>query len=235
MKIKKAAEYMLEIGANFLFTGEVLGQRPMSQHRRALELIDRESGVADLILRPLSAKTLKPTACERNGWVDRNALLAITGRSRKTQITLANNHGINEYRCPAGGCLLTDTNFAARLRTYLESVKPPVIADMALLKMRRHVHLPNGDWIIIARNETEGERLEQLAPPNATLLVPTNFSAPVVLLRGTDRKTAIDIMRFNSHRAIPEDAVIMQRQGSKEILLQKSAWNEILVQTREES
>jgi len=106
MKIRKAADYMREIGAQFLFTGEVLGQRPMSQHRRAIDIIDRDSGIAGLILRPLSARVLPVTDAERNGWVNRDLLLAISGRSRKPQIALASQKGINDYRCPAGGCLL---------------------------------------------------------------------------------------------------------------------------------
>jgi len=102
MKIRKAVEYMREIGGSFLFTGEVLGQRPMSQHRRAIDIIDKESGVAGLILRPLSARLFAETVSEKEGWVDRESLLAISGRSRKPQIALASQKGINDFRCPAG-------------------------------------------------------------------------------------------------------------------------------------
>jgi len=111
MKIRKAVEYMREIGGSFLFTGEVLGQRPMSQHRRAIDIIDKESGVAGLILRPLSARLFAETVSEKEGWVDRESLLAISGRSRKPQIALASQKGINDFRCPAGGCLLTGRAF----------------------------------------------------------------------------------------------------------------------------
>jgi tRNA-uridine 2-sulfurtransferase len=208
LKIKKAAEYMREIGAQFLFTGEVLGQRPMSQHRRSLDLIDRQSGVGDLILRPLSAAVLKPTLCERNGWVDRTALLSITGRSRKPQIALAKDKGINEYRCPAGGCLLTNEVFAARLREYLGWSTAPDIADMPLLKIGRHFFADNGDWLVVARNEQEGERLESMRRPDAVLLVPKNFPAPVVLLKGNNRASALQKMLHFTKHAHGRDAAI---------------------------
>jgi hypothetical protein len=206
MKIRKAAEYMREIGAQFLFTGEVLGQRPMSQHRHALELIDRESGVGDFILRPLSAMVLRPTACERSGLVDRTVLLSISGRSRKPQIALAKDKGINEYRCSAGGCLLTNEIFADRLREYFRWSKKPDIADMPLLKFRRHFFTDNGDWIIVARDEREGERLESIRRPDAVLLVPENFPAPVVLLIGSDKAFARKKMLEFTKHALPDDA-----------------------------
>jgi tRNA-specific 2-thiouridylase len=213
LKIKKAAEYMREIGAQFLFTGEVLGQRPMSQHRRALELIDRQSGVGDLILRPLSAGVLKPTACERSGLVDRHALLSISGRSRKPQIALAKDKGINEYRCPAGGCLLTNELFAERLREYLAWSKAPDIADMPLLKIGRHFFKDNSGWIIVARDEQEGERLERVHRPDAVLFVPENFSGPLVLLIGKDRAPARGKMiEFTKHE-IPDPGVIREIDG----------------------
>jgi len=208
MKIKKATEYMREIGADFLFTGEVLGQRPMSQHKRSLELIDRQSGVGDLILRPLSANVLKPTAPERTGLVDRSALLSISGRSRKPQIALARDKGINEYRCPAGGCLLTNEVFAARLREYLAWSKAPDIADMPLLKIGRHFFKDNSDWIVVARDEQEGEKLERVRRTDAVLLLPENFSGPLVLLIGKDRAFASrKMLEFTKH-GIPDDAAI---------------------------
>ncbi|MBW2000225.1 MAG: hypothetical protein JRJ29_19985, partial [Deltaproteobacteria bacterium] len=116
LKLKKAAAYMKEIGASFIFTGEVLGQRPMSQYRAALHIIDRESGLEGYVLRPLSASHLEPTVPEQKGWVDRKRLLGIKGRSRKIQMTLAAEKGIKDYPCPGGGCLLTDRNFAHRMR-----------------------------------------------------------------------------------------------------------------------
>jgi tRNA-specific 2-thiouridylase len=224
LKIRKAAEYMREIGAHFLFTGEVLGQRPMSQHRHALELISKESGVGDLILRPLSAGTLEPTLPERSGWVDRNALLSITGRSRKPQSALAKDRGINDYQCPAGGCLLTNDMFAARLRGYLDHTKNPDIADMRLLRIGRHSYTDKGEWLISARDEEEGLKLESTRRTDAVLLLPENFSAPVVLVVGTDRNAGLAKMLEYTNKKIPPDAVIRVRKNDREEQWHKRQW-----------
>lgn len=114
--LKKAKKYAKETGASFIFTGEVLDERPMSQHRKALEIIEKEAGLKGKILRPLSAKLLPQTEAEIKGWVDRTKLLGIRGRSRKKQIELAKKFGINDYPCPAGGCLLTYKEFANKLK-----------------------------------------------------------------------------------------------------------------------
>ena len=208
MKIRKAAEFMREIDAQFLFTGEVLGQRPMSQHRRAIAIIDKESGIPGLILRPLSAHHFSPTLAEKNGWVNRECLLSINGRSRKPQIALASQKGINDYRCPAGGCLLTDANFAARMKDYFAHIDKPSIADMPLLKVGRHFRLENGDKIVVARDEKEGNRLLQLQRTGSIVFDPHNFSAPVVLLKGSDKASAFrKILEYTNHE-IKEDALI---------------------------
>jgi len=194
MKIRKAGEYAHKIGASFLFTGEVLGQRPMSQHKRAIEIIDQSSGLKGHILRPLSAKQFEPTIPEQEGWVDRNKLMGISGRSRKKQISLAEEKDIRDYPCPAGGCLLTDKNFADRMRDYLEFSERPSIRDMPLLKVGRHFRLENGDKLIVARNEQECEMLKKLYRERDHLLTPQKFSGPVVILQGNAIKAAIEKM-----------------------------------------
>ena len=152
--LKKAREYMPEIGASFVITGEVLGQRPMSQHRKALDMIERESGLEGLILRPLSAKLLPPTMPEKIGVVDREKLLKISGRSRKTQIELAREFSIIDYPCPAGGCLLTDKNFAAKMRDAM--ARSDIKAhDIPILKIGRHLRLTDEFKLIVGRNEVE--------------------------------------------------------------------------------
>lgn len=215
-KIKIAFEYMKEIGASFLFTGEVLGQRPMSQHRRALNLIDRESGVTDLILRPLSANHFQPSLPEKEGWVDRNALLAIKGRSRKDQMTLAQDMGINDYPCPAGGCLLTDKIFSQRLKDYFEHTPKPTAKDMALLKIGRHFRLENGDKIIIARNEKECTNMTSLNRNDFFMLIPENFSGPTVILQGTDRESALEkLFKYTNASLPPHPIVSCYHQGEE--------------------
>lgn len=216
---------MREIGASFLFTGEVLGQRPMSQHRKALKTIDKESGAEGLILRPLSASHFQPTISEKNGWVDRSLLLGIAGRGRKSQIALASKKGILEYNCPAGGCMLTTAHFAERLRNYLDSGRTPAVDEMALLRFARHFFDGNGTWIVVARDESEGRRLESGAWEGATVLVPKNFSAPVVLFFGSDVQKAIQRMLEFTNRAVPDDALIKLQNASSDILLPKQLWD----------
>jgi tRNA-specific 2-thiouridylase len=213
MKIRKAAEYMREIGASFLFTGEVLGQRPKSQHRTALHIIDRDSGISGLIVRPLSAKHLDPTIPEQQGWLNRDHLLNYWGRSRKPQIALAANRGITEFACPAGGCLLTDERIAERLRDYFEHTPVARAADMPLLRVGRHFRLANGDEVIVARDEREGEMLERLTRPEYTLLAPVKWSAPAVLLKGTDLPAALGKMLEYVKKQIPDRAVLEIRHG----------------------
>jgi tRNA-specific 2-thiouridylase len=225
LKLKLAADYMREIGAQFLFTGEVLGQRPMSQHRKALDIIDMETGMGDLILRPLSAQALEPTLPERSGWVNREQLLALVGRSRKPQIALAHDKGILDYPCSAGGCLLTDENFAQKIRDYFAHVKAPNIADMSLMRIGRHAYTESHDWIIVGRNEQEGERLEKMSRADAIQLLPTNFSAPVVMVIGSDRKAALDKMLEYTNRDIPDDAVLLIRQNGESQEVGKQQWN----------
>jgi tRNA U34 2-thiouridine synthase MnmA/TrmU len=144
LKIQKAGEYMRQINASFLFTGEVLGQRPMSQHKRALELIDRESGMGRYTLRPLSAVQLEPTIPEVNGLIDRTKLLGISGRSRKRQISLADEKDIKDYPCPAGGCLLTDRHFADKIRDYLAFTKQPCLKSEDIFDFPTVTRLSSG-------------------------------------------------------------------------------------------
>jgi len=208
IKIKKAAQYMREIGAHFLFTGEVVGQRPMSQHRRAIEIIDKESQMAGLILRPLSAQILPPTIPEQKGLVDRKQLLAISGRSRKIQMLIASQKNINDYPCPHGGCLLTDLHFAKRLKDYFMHTQNPSINDIPLLKIGRHFRHENGDKIIVARNEKEGKLLLKLRTDSEIIFNPINFSAPVVLLQGINKNFALQKIIEYTKKEIPKNAII---------------------------
>jgi tRNA-specific 2-thiouridylase len=222
MKIRKAAEFMTEIGAAFLFTGEVVGQRPMSQHRRALRIIDRESGIEGLILRPLSARVLEPTVPERNGWVDRGRLLDITGKSRKIQIGTASAMNVTDYPCPAGGCLLTEKSFADRLRDYFRHTEKPAVGDMALLRTGRHFRMENGDKIVVARDRQEGEKLIGLKRRGLKILEPDGFSAPVVALEGTDIRSALEKMKaYTNHAILPEYRVILHEGDAASFILFK--------------
>jgi tRNA U34 2-thiouridine synthase MnmA/TrmU len=204
MKIQRAGEYMRKIGASFLFTGEVLGQRPMSQHGRAIGIIDEDSGFQGYILRPLSAAHFEPTIPEREGWISRGKLLGISGRSRKTQISLAGEKGIREYSCPAGGCLLTDKNFSEKIRDYFTFTNHPSMRDIPLLKVGRHFRLKSGDKVIVARNEHECKRMKNLCRSSDCLLVPFGFSGPVVILQGRSLEAAVEKMLQYTKRSVQE-------------------------------
>ncbi len=182
--LRKVREMMPGEGASFVVTGEVLGQRPMSQRRRTLDVIEQESGLEGLILRPLSARNLPPTEPERAGVVDREKLLAISGRSRKTQIMLAEELGVKDYPCPAGGCLLTDEVIAARLKDLFAHVPDYGMLDLQYLKIGRHFRLRPGLKFVVGRDREENESIEALAPAGAALFIPEDFSGPTAIAFG---------------------------------------------------
>jgi|UniRef100_A0A7C5ELW2 tRNA-specific 2-thiouridylase len=184
LMLKEAGGLMESQGFHFLFTGEVLGQRPMSQHRGALALIARESGYGDLILRPLSAQLLPPTRPELLGWVDRERLLNLSGRGRKRQMELAAKWGISRYPSPAGGCLLTDPGYASRLKELLAFDPRPNRRDLELLKWGRHFRLPDGHKVVVGRTQRENEGLSRLILPGDLVLKVEGFPGPLVLVPG---------------------------------------------------
>lgn len=193
--LRMAREYMEEIGASFLVTGEVVGQRPMSQREDALRIIERESGCRGLVLRPLSAKHFEPTIPEREGWIDREKLLHIVGRSRKEQIRLARDLELPDTPCPAGGCLLTERSFSRKVRDLLDHVEAPDMVEMNLLKVGRHFRMPDGRKAIVARNETENRRLEALCRGRHTVYVADGFSGPSVSVQGGNGAFPDDLLR----------------------------------------
>lgn len=192
--IIKAGQYMKKIGASFLITGEVLGERPMSQRRDAMNITDRDSGLKGLILRPLSAKLLSPTIPEIKGWINRDRLFDIQGRSRKSQFMLAKRYGIREFSTPAGGCLLTEPNFSKRMRDLMKFKPDFMLKDVELLKIGRHFRLPSGTKIIIGRNERENNSLVKFTKDGMIHLEPQDIAGPVVLVESNtndeDIKTA---------------------------------------------
>lgn len=216
----QAKVLMEEEGAKFIITGEVLGQRPMSQRRHTIGLIDRESGTKDLVLRPLSAKHFEPTIAEREGWVDREKLLSIHGRSRKEQIQLAKDKGIADYPCPAGGCLLTDVEFAAKLRDLFENQPDYDLKDARLLKIGRHFRLRPNLKVIVGRDESESAALEKSAKDKDALIFCSSFRGPFALIRGEaddeDIATVGRILLRYGHAE--EGSISVNRGGSEQIV-----------------
>ena len=187
LMFENAKKMMAEEGASFILTGEVLGQRPMSQLRDKLAIIERETALEGLILRPLSAHHFPPTLPEQEGWIDRDDLLDISGRGRRPQMDLAEKLELGDYPCPAGGCLLTDKNFAVRLREHIDHTGGLQMADIALLKLGRHFRLPSGAKLILGRNEEECKQVEGFAGKEGVLLLmPKNVPGPSALLSGVD-------------------------------------------------
>ena len=184
LMFSKARERMEQTGAAFVFTGEVLGQRPMSQHRRAMEIIEHESGLEGRLLRPLSARLLRPTVPETQGLVDRDRLLGMNGRSRKPQISLAADLSIRDYPCPAGGCLLTDPAFARCMRDLVDYSPAFGLEQVNLLKVGRHFRLSPTVKAVVGRNEGENQRLLAFARSDDLLLEVQGTGSPTTLLRG---------------------------------------------------
>jgi tRNA U34 2-thiouridine synthase MnmA/TrmU len=182
--LKKTKAYMEETGAAFIVTGEVLGQRPMSQRKDAMRLIEKEGGLEGFILRPLSAKVLPITIPEKEGWVDRRKLLNISGRSRKPQIELAEHFGIRDYPCPAGGCLLTDPGFAKRMKDLMDHHLDFSINDVHLLKIGRHFRFSHEVKLVVGRNEEENQKIQTFSQGKDILLKVYGLPGPLSLLRG---------------------------------------------------
>ncbi len=184
LMLRKAGGLMRQKGARFIITGEVLGQRPMSQHKQALERIEKEAGLQGLVLRPLSAKLLPETIPEKEGWVDRNKLMGFSGRSRRPQMELATGLGIENYPTPAGGCLLTDPDFAKKLKDLINYGELN-LDNIELLKAGRYFRLGAQAKLIVGRNERENNRLSDLAKEGDYLFFPDEKTAgPTSLGRG---------------------------------------------------
>jgi tRNA U34 2-thiouridine synthase MnmA/TrmU len=186
LMLKKAGEIMAKDGYDFVATGEVLGERPMSQNKSALQLIEKESGLKGYLLRPLSAKLLEPTVVEKSGLVDREKLLDISGRSRKRQMELAREWGIRDYPTPAGGCLLTDIQFGGRFKDMAGKWSDFGGNDARLLKFGRHFW-EKDDLIVVGRNKEENEEIKKLSFKGDVLIKPKEFPGPTILIRGKNK------------------------------------------------
>lgn len=220
--LSKAKEYMAESGADFVITGEVLGQRPMSQRRDTLRVIERESGLEGLLLRPLSAQHFEPTIPEREGWVDREKLLAIKGRSRKEQFQLADELDVKNYPCPAGGCLLTETSFVPKVRDIFDHSDELNQRDFRLLKIGRHFRIGQRTKVIIGRNENDNRMLEAAMQPGETALTWLDGNTPLGAVMGVQDAAAIDLaarilLRYTKAEAGSDCRIKLHRDGCEQI------------------
>ncbi len=186
--LTRAREMMASYDASFLVTGEVLGQRPMSQRRNSLRVIERDSGNDRHLLRPLSAKLLPETEAEANGWVDRDKLLDLNGRSRSRQIALAREFGIVDFPNASGGCILADVNLSPRIARIYQGdfmVRPEeiTVSDVRLLLLGRQFRLPGNGWLILGRNNDENELLSIIAQAEDAVLSMPVRPGPTAILR----------------------------------------------------
>jgi len=190
--MKIAGRLMREEDAAFVATGEVVGQRPMSQLKNTMRHIEKESGLQDYLLRPLSAKILAPTRAEREGIVDRERLLDINGRGRKRQMALAEEYGIQQYQSPAGGCFFTDPYIAGRVRDLVDHQPGFTAVDTYLLTVGRHLRPSPSAKIIVARNSDENDILEEYREGAACMIIP-GFRGPLALVTGDPRPEDITL------------------------------------------
>ena len=188
-----AGEMLEAEGASFLLTGEVLGQRPMSQNRKSLDLIDAESGIGGLLLRPLSARHLAPTLPEEEGWVKRDLLMDFQGRSRKPQMELARRLNIEKYPSPGGGCLLTEKAFSKRLKDLFFHRTNTETREIELLKLGRHFRISGNTKLVVGRNRKENEAIRALSGERDLILSCISVPGPSVLAPGGISDTSLDL------------------------------------------
>jgi len=182
LMVKKAGSLTKKIDASFLISGEILGQRPKSQNRWALDIVEEKSGWKDYLLRPLTARNLPPTLPEREGWVKRENLLGIKGRTRRIQLEMARSLEIKSFPTPAGGCLLTDPIFSKKIKHLLGGGKLS-LNEIELLKLGRHFLLKKGAKLIVGRNKIENTMILQLAIEGDIYLQVVDYPGPIGLLR----------------------------------------------------
>lgn len=192
LMFQKAGEFMQANGFDFLFSGEVQGQRPMSQNANALRYVAKHSQFAPYILRPLSAQCMPETQMERQGLVDRSRLLNFTGRSRKPQMALAAKLGISDYPSPAGGCLLTDPGYSRRLKDLVEHDEPLSIRNLHLLKFGRHMRLNPNTKIIVGRTKQDNDQMCHYCDPQHDIVIKVSgYPGPTVVILGKAAKEMI--------------------------------------------
>ncbi len=213
----RAREMMVECGASFLISGEVLGQRPMSQRRDTMRVIERDSNNDGLLLRPLSAKLMDPTTAETEGWVDREKLLNFSGRGRSRQIQLAKEYGVTDFPAPGGGCILADPILSTRIEKiykgdFVIKAEKITVTDVRLLLLGRQFLLPDDSWLILGRNEKENSRIEDLAGENDILLRMPKRPGPTALLRGMKQH---DFVAGSNYKTLQNAASLVVRYGKK--------------------
>lgn len=221
-RLKRAMEIMHEEGASFIATGEVVGQRPMSQRMDCLYKIEKDTGLRGLLLRPLSAKLLRPTVPEERQWVDREKLLGFSGRSRKPQLAYAREHGLS-FESPAGGCILTTPGTAVRFTDLMNNQPGFDLDDFRLIAYGRHFRFDETTKLIVGRDHRENEILEQLVESEDAKLYMADIEGPVAVLRGDCTEDRIQLSasmtaRFSKARDQSTVRVQVERLGTTRVI-----------------
>ncbi len=219
-----AKKFMKRIGASFIISGEVLGERPMTQHRSLFNKIEKETGLEGLILRPLSARLLKPTLPEREGIVNREGLYGIQGRGRTQQFALAREFAINNFPTPSGGCLLTNPSFCLRLKDLLNYNPNFSLRDCRLLKIGRHFRLSSKAKLIVARNEKENVALVRFRK-NVLQLCPQDVKGPFGLGIGEFNSSLVKKACFILGRYCKGDVFVIKVNDRKVLVDKKIAFS----------
>jgi len=235
LMLKRAGQLLERENFDFIFTGEVLGQRPMSQNKQVLQMVARDSGYEGLILRPLSAKLLPETIPEREGKVNRSKLLDIRGRSRKSQFELAKRYGIDDFPDPAGGCVLTDPGFSRRLRDLLAHEEEVQIRDIDLLRVGRHFRLDEARKVIVGRRKEENERILELVREGDVIIRVMDYPGPIALIPRGAPESSIEIaaslcVRYSDAPNDRPIGVLVGKDGEEE-RLESSACSQEICQT----
>jgi len=217
--LRLTKDLLAELDASFVVTGEVLGQRPMSQRRNAIELIEKRSELNGLIVRPLSAKHFPPTIPEQEGIIDREKLFDISGRGRQGQYGLVETYKLTEFDLPGGGCLLTDPIFSMKLKDLMATDKTYTTKDIELLTMGRHFRLSPSAKLVVARNERENEQLGMLREKPYVTLDPVDFKGPRGILKADapDEEVYLMSARILAHygRDVPQTATVEIDNGAR--------------------
>ncbi|NWF52318.1 MAG: hypothetical protein HXY47_04480 [Nitrospirae bacterium] len=236
LMLKEAKAFMEDIMADFIISGEVLGQRPMSQRKNILYCIDKEAGVKDYVLRPLSAKLLRITIPEVRGIVDRDMLFDFRGSSRKPQMRLAKEFVLKEYPAPAGGCLLTEPNYVYRLKDLFTYNSGSNLEDIRLLRIGRHFRYSPSCKIIIGRDKDENEEICSLSD-HGCLVTVEGYGSPTALLLGDVTDEALRVAaslcaRYSDAKNLSEVDVSIKKGDDRFVLKVPPATNEIIENLR---
>ena len=237
MMFDAAKKHMEDIGAEFIISGEVLGQRPMSQHAPALRTIEKESDLVGKIVRPLSAALLPETDPEKNGLIKRENLGMIRGRTRRNQLDMAKKYGIENPPNAGGGCLLTEPQFGIKAKDLFSHTKNPTINDIDLLKIGRHFRLDEQTKFIVGRNKDENEMIKAIALPGDILLEAKDFVGPVSILRGSNAKEHLKFassvtLRYSDAPNNKQAIVSIKNNDLVEEIASQSAKEESYIQFR---